>query len=55
VIHIRRVLQYMLWPSICLSVTNWCPVEMVKWIELIFGTEATLSSSCAVFVGNLAL
>jgi len=28
--------------SVCLFVTTRCSVEMAEWIELIFGTEATL-------------
>jgi len=35
-------------PSVCLSVTSQCSVEMAERIKLIFGTEATLGLSYTV-------
>jgi len=35
-----RTMQYMLWPCVCLSITNRCSIKKARWIELIFCMEA---------------
>ena len=35
--------------SVCVSVTSRCSVEVVGWIELVFGMEASFDQSYTVF------
>ena len=35
-------------PSVCLSVTGQCSVEIGGWMELVFGMEASLDLSCTL-------
>ena len=37
---------------VCICVKRWYCVRMAELIQLIFGTEASLTLSCVVFKGN---
>ena len=43
------VLAMALCLSVCMSVTSRCSVEVVGWIELVFGMEASFDQSYTVF------
>ena len=35
---LKRATPERYWPLVCLSTTNWCCIETVERIELVFGT-----------------
>ena len=42
-------------PSVCLSVTGQCSVEIGGWMELVFGMEASLDLSCTLLFETLKI
>jgi len=44
---------YVVFVSLCLSVTRWRPVKTSGWIELVFGMAPFLDPSDTVFYGKL--